>query len=280
MGSRYGGLKQLDPVGPDGEVILDYSVRDAVRAGFDKIVFVIRRDFERQFREEVISRFEKSVHVDVAFQELGDLPDGFVPPPDREKPWGTAHAILAARSAVSGPSLVVNADDFYGPEAYAEMSRYFDAAEPGKTCAMVAYSLANTLSAHGTVSRGVCSVAGDGSLISVEEYSGIHRGADGVIRGKDSAGELRDLNASTPVSMNFWGFPDSIFPALQAQFSDFLKTSGNLPKSEFYIPTAVQHLVDHSGWRVKILRSEAKWLGVTYREDREHVAAELAAMSC
>jgi len=278
MGSRYGGLKQLDPVGPNGEVILDYSVRDATKAGFDKVVFVIRRDFEAQFRELVISRFEKSVQVDVAFQELSDLPCGFKLPAGREKPWGTGHAILAARNVVTGPSLVVNADDFYGPEAYGEMARYFDDAGSGKVCAMVAYSLSNTLSENGTVSRGVCSVSDDGYLISVEEYSEIHRGADGVIRGRDSNGDPRELNASTPVSMNFWGFPESIFRGLEEQFSHFLKASGTEMKSEFYIPTAVQSLVDHSEWRVQVLRSEAQWLGVTYREDRDHVAAVLAAM--
>lgn len=281
MGSRYGGLKQIDPVGPSGEAVLDYSVHDALAAGFGKVVFVIRRDFEEEFRRAVVSRYEGKVEIGVAYQDLGALPEGFSLPADREKPWGTGHAIWCARNEIREPFLMVNADDFYGREAFAVMAGHLKEVTGGTPAdfSMVAYPLVNTLSEHGEVSRGICDLASDGKLLSVEECSGIRRGADGVITGTDTKGKVRTFSGRELVSMNFWGFTPAIFPMLGDLFTNFLKDGGLASsKSEFYIPSAVTSMMATGAAQTAVLRSAGHWYGVTYREDREAVAAAIAGM--
>lgn len=280
MGSRYGGLKQLDSVGPSGEVVLDYAVHDAIWAGFKRVVFVIRKDFEDEFREIVVSRYASSIQVDLVYQDLDDLPEGCAKPAGREKPWGTGHAIWASRNVVKEPFLVVNADDFYGMEAYSMMGSALEMEWPHDgqlRMAMVAYSLSNTLSEHGAVSRGICEVTPDQKLASVEECTGIVRREDGRIVGMDTAGLARGLGDDAKVSMNFWGFTPDIFPHLDRQLAEFVRAlPEDKPKAEFYIPSAVSEIVASGQGEVNVLRSSGRWFGVTYREDRDVVAAELA----
>lgn len=280
MGSRYGGLKQIDPVGPSGEVVLDYSVHDALRCGFDRVVFVIRREFEREFREAVLSRYEGRVDVALVFQDMDDLPSGFALPNGRTKPWGTGHAILSARDAVDGPFLVVNADDFYGAEAFTAMKGFLDqAGGEGLQMALVAYRLANTLSENGSVARGICRVKEDGHLASVEEHTGILCEPSGVIFGINSTGEKTNLAADDFVSMNFWGFSSDVFSHLRRLFGEFLEGGGlEDPKAEFYIPSAVSKLIASGVAKVRVLDSASRWYGVTYREDRATVAEAVGRM--
>ena len=280
MGSRYGGLKQLDPVGPSGEVVLDYAVHDAIAAGFDRVVFVVRRDFEEAFRRLVDSRYSKWIETDIVFQDIGDMPDGFSAPPSRIKPWGTGHAIWCARKAIKGPFLVVNADDFYGREAFSLMADFLERTKGQRNLqvGMVAYSLGNTLSDHGTVSRGICTLGPDGLLAGVEEYTGIQR-RNGVIDGTAPNGSRREFTGKEPASMNFWGFNTGIFPILEQRFCDFLNSGGmEDPKSEYYIPSAVDSLVASDGAKVPVLFCGARWFGVTYRQDRPIVGETLRQM--
>ncbi|TSA29566.1 MAG: nucleotidyltransferase [Verrucomicrobiaceae bacterium] len=278
MGSRYGGLKQLDGVGPSGEVVLDYSVHDALWAGFNKVVFVIRRDFRDEFEEIVVRRYHGQIAIELAFQELDDLPERHALPLGRQKPWGTGHAIRAARHLIHEPFLVVNADDFYGMEAYSKMAVFLDRPEEGLRFGMVAYTLSNTLSEHGEVSRGVCTVAADQTLIRVEEHTGIVRNA-GEIRGTDTTGEVRQLTGTEMVSMNFWGFTQEVFPHLEDLFGKFLDSGGNEnPKSEFYIPSAVSEIIASGAAPASVIPSAGRWFGVTYKEDRESVASALGQM--
>lgn len=282
MGSRYGGLKQLDPVGPSGEVVLDYSVHDALRAGFDRVVFVIRRDFEEEFRRAVVSRYEGRVAVEIVYQELNDLPDGLPVPEGRAKPWGTGHAIWCARHAVREPFLAVNADDFYGQEAYSIMAAFLNREkQQSKTeFAMVAYPLRNTLSEHGAVSRGICALTPAGHLVEVEECTGILRRADGSVSGMDTAERVRRLAGDEMVSMNFWGFTPAVFPLLERLFGGFLRNGGlENAKSEFYIPSAVTALIGSGEASVSVLASSGRWFGVTYREDRAAVVAAMEEMT-
>ncbi len=270
MGSRYGGLKQIDPVGPSGENVLDYSVFDALRAGFGKVVFVVRRDIEGLFREKVGRAIER--HVDTAYvcQELDALPSGFAPPPGRTKPWGTAHAALCARPAVGAPFAVINADDFYGAEAFRAVGDHLRAAaasgERGTYC-MVGYRLDRTLSEHGHVSRGVCTVTRDGQLGGIVERTQIQRFDDGI---KCAAGEDRwePLAPDAIVSMNIWGFTPEFFDHLAAHFRAFLERHGHELKAEAYLPDVVNGLMRANRARVKVLRTDARWFGVTYQEDR------------
>jgi UTP-glucose-1-phosphate uridylyltransferase len=286
MGSRYGGLKQIDPIGPSGEVVLDYSVNDALASGFGRVVFVIRRDFEEEFRRVVVSRYEGKVEVGIAYQELDELPEGFSLPSEREKPWGTGHAIWCARNQIQEPFLVVNADDFYGKEAFAIMAAHLKGiAAAGvregtrEQFSMVAYLLSNTLSEHGVVSRGICELSPDGKLRSVEECTDIHRGDDGVITGTDTKGEVRALSGEAMVSMNFWGFTPAIFPMLGELFTAFLKEGGlTAKKSEFYIPSAVTSMMESGAVETVVLKSKGQWFGVTYREDRDAVASAIGRM--
>jgi len=272
MGSRYGGLKQIDPVGPAGETIIDYSVFDAMRAGFGKLVFVIRRDIETQFREIVGSRFEKRIAVDYAFQELNQLPPGFSKPPQRTKPWGTGHAILAAADAVREPFAAINADDFYGANSYRALADNF--ASGGGDYAMVGYVLRNTLSDFGSVARGICQSDAHGFLTSVVEMTKLERDGSGA---KNTApdGKVTRLTGDEPVSLNFWGFTPALFPQLRESFTKFLRARGNDEKAEFFIPDVVGELISSRQARVKLLRTPDSWFGVTYRDDRPRVVESI-----
>jgi len=272
MGSRYGGLKQIDPVGPAGETIIDYSIYDALRAGFAKVVFVIRRDMEQPFRQYVGRRFEQRAQVRYVFQELADLPVGFSPPPNRSKPWGTAHAVLAGQSAIQEPFVAINADDFYGARSFRLLAEHF--AVGGADYAMAGFILRHTLSEFGTVSRGVCQAGQDGYLQSVVEMTRLERDGAGA-RNTDAAGRVIQLTGEEAVSMNFWGFTPEVFPALRAKFAEFLEKSGRDEKAEFFIPSAVNEWVVSGQARVKVLLTSDHWFGVTYREDRLRVVESI-----
>jgi len=272
MGSRYGGLKQMDPVGPGGETIMDYSVYDALRAGFGKLVFVIRKDMEQPFRQMVGARFEKRLAVEYVFQSLDNLPSGFTVPMGRTKPWGTAHAILTAASAIRSPFAVINADDFYGAAGYHALAQHLT---PGAVdYAMVGFVLRNTLSDFGTVARGVCRVSASGDLEDVAEFTAIAR--DGRrARNTDAAGHVTRLSGDEVVSMNMWGFTPQIFVHLREYFQRFLALHGSDPQSECYIPSAVNELVSAGRARVKVLGTGDAWFGVTYREDHARVVESI-----
>ncbi len=277
MGSRYGGLKQLDPVGPSGELLLDYAVFDAARAGFGRVVFVIRRDFEAEFREKIGARYAGSVAVDYAFQSVDALPSGFAPPAGREKPWGTGHAVWCAREAVRENFAVINADDFYGAEALQKLGEFLRkpsaSATPAKKSAvefaLVGYRLAGTLSEHGAVSRGVCAVGPDEGLESITEQTGI-ASAD--------VGPGRKYSGNETVSMNCWGFTPAVFPLLDAQMAEFFRQHGGEAKAEFYLPAAVSAMLGQVGTAVRVLSTKSTWFGVTYREDRPRVQSALAEL--
>ena len=272
IGSRYGGLKQIDPIGPGGETIIDYSVYDSLRAGFGKLVFVIRRDIEATFREVIGSRFEKWIAVDYVFQELTGLPPGFSVPPDRTKPWGTAHAVLTAAGAVREPFAVINADDFYGQASFQTLGKYLQSGNPDY--AMVGFLLRNTLSEFGSVARGVCCLTPDEYLESVVELTRIEK--DGVAaKHTDATGHVQPLSGDEIVSLNMWGFTPSLFAHLQQEFAAFLQQEGANPKAEYFIPTVVNTLINTSQVRLKVLRSTGNWFGVTYREDRPRVVASI-----
>jgi dTDP-glucose pyrophosphorylase len=272
MGSRYGGLKQIDPVGPTGETIIDYSIYDAMRAGFGKLVFVIRQDIEQQFREVVGSRFEQRIAVDYVFQELNKLPAGHSLPAGRTKPWGTTHAILMAEHAIKEPFAAINADDFYGQNAYKLVAQHLNS---GTTdYAMAGFILKNTLSDHGSVARGVSRTDANQYLTSVVEMMKIER--DGAAaKNTDAEGKITQLTGEEAVSMNFWGFTPALFPQIKARFESFLKQSGQEQKSECYIPSTVNDLVTSGEAKVKVLRSPDSWFGVTYREDRPQVVESI-----
>ncbi len=275
MGSRYGGLKQMDPVGPGGETIMDYSIFDALRAGFGKIVFVIRKDIEQQFKTMIGARFEKRIAVEYVFQELDSLPQGFSVPAGRTRPWGTTHAILVAASAVQEPFAVINADDFYGAESYRALAQHLQSGTADY--AMVGFVLRNTFSDFGTVARGVCRVTKDDFLQDVVELTKIER--DGACaRNTDTAGRVTGLTGDEIVSMNMWGFTPRIFGQLQESFQRFLEVSGSDVKSECYLPGAVNDLVLAGQARVKILRTKSSWFGVTYREDHAHVVENIGRL--
>jgi len=274
MGSRYGGLKQMEPLGSSGETLLDYSVFDAIRAGFRRVVFVIRRDFEEDFRENVGRRFEERVDVGYVFQQLNDLPEGFSVPEGRAKPWGTGHAVWCARTAVDAPFLAINADDFYGRGAIAEVGAFLgDQPVHATEYCMAGYRLDTTLSENGPVSRGVCEVSPDGFLSGIREFTKIALGADGIV----SAG-VRFVG-SERVSLNCWGFTPAVFPGLEGLFSRFLSDHADEEKSEFYLPEAVFGLVSAGQATVRVLPVESRWFGVTYREDRQSVVDSLAALT-
>ena len=276
MGSRYGGLKQMDGLGPSGETILDYSVFDAIRSGFKRVVFVIRRDFEAEFRDRVGSKFETRIDVDYVFQQLNDLPEGFTVPSGRTKPWGTGHAIWAARNAVDSPFLAINADDFYGLGAISAVADFFessaDSAAP-RFC-LAGYRLDKTLSEHGTVSRGVCHSNSNNQLLTVREHPRIARTTMGI----------QDLEDGTPfdgterVSMNCWGFSPTAFGLLDSLLVRFLESHGHEGKSEFYIPSAVTDMITEGHAQVTVLPVDSQWFGVTYKEDRPLVVDALTSL--
>ncbi|NLF31415.1 MAG: nucleotidyltransferase [Planctomycetes bacterium] len=276
MGSRYGGLKQLDAVGPRGETIIDYSVFDAARAGFGRVVFVIRRDIAEPFRAAVGDRAAAMIDVDYAFQDLNDLPAGIAPPPGRAKPWGTGHAVLAARHIIREPFAVITADDFYGPEAHAAAAAYLRTArdtDKADWC-MVGYRLANTLSEFGGVSRGICRCGQDGRLQRVVETLGIRR-CDGAIVADGHQGAL---TGEEIVSMTYWGFTPALFGRLEALFADFLRQRRDEPAAEFYLPSAVNTLIGRGLARVTVLDCDAAWFGVTYRQDKPLVQRHVAGL--
>ena len=268
MGSRYGGLKQIDPVGPGGETIMDYSVYDAWRAGFRKLVFVIRRDIEAPFRATLGARFEKRLPVEYVFQELDQLPAGFSVPGNRTKPWGTGQAILAAAQVIRGPFAAINADDFYGANSFRLLGEHL-----GSGCsdfAMVGFVLQKTLSEFGTVARGVCRTDASGFLRTVTELSKIERNGVGV-RHADVQGNIHQLNGVETVSMNMWGFTPALFGHLAEQFTAFLENHGGDEQAEFYIPTVINALIQNQQARCRVLQTPDSWFGVTYREDRPRV---------
>ena len=278
MGSRYGGLKQLDPLGPNGETIMDYSIYDALRAGFGKVVFVIRKDFEEDFRNKILSKYQGHIPVDVVFQGIDKLPEGYSAPADRTKPWGTNHAIMMGRDAISEPFAVINADDFYGRDAFRviaeELQRPRDC--KGDYC-MVGFRVGNTMSESGSVSRGVCTTE-DGRLSTIVERTAIVYDDNHNITFTDENGEKQTLDPATPVSMNLWGFTPDYFDFSEREFRKFLDRSINTPKSEFYIPSCVDTLIHSGEATVKVLDTSSKWFGVTYPDDRPGVVSKFAEL--
>jgi hypothetical protein len=268
MGSRYGGLKQIDPVGPGGETVLDYAVFDALRAGFGRIVFVIRRDIEGAFHAKVGARYAGRAEVEYVFQSEDELPWGFQPGAGRVKPLGTGQAVWCARKCVREPFAVINADDFYGADSFCQLGAFLGSADRPNEFAMVGFRLAATLSEHGKVARGVCSVA-DGSLEAIDERTGISP-AD--------VGPGRTYSGDETVSMNCWGFTTAIFPALESAFAAFLKANGADPSAEFYLPAAISEMIGKGAFRVRVLPTCNTWFGVTYREDRPKVSAAIAEL--
>lgn len=277
MGSRYGGLKQIDAIGPNGEIIIDYSVNDAIKAGFTKIVFLIRHDIEHDFKSIVGNKFDGKIKVEYAFQELNMLPEGYQVPEGRTKPWGTGHAVLCAAEHINEPFVVINADDFYGKEAFMTIAQYLNSVDKGMS--MVGYRVENTLSDFGGVSRGVCNLDADDCLIDVVETHNIARYNDGVGY-PDADGKIVYLKEDTYVSMNFWGFMPSILDYYKKYFKEFLDEKGNELKSEFYIPTVVNNLIQSGQSACKVLKCDAKWFGVTYKEDKPIVQAAVRNLEC
>jgi len=265
MGSRYGGIKQIDPVGPEGETIMDYSIFDARRAGFGKVVFVIRKEIERQFRDTIGTRFDKRIAVEYVFQELGKLVPPHLMPAGRIKPWGTTHAILMASGVIREPFAVINADDFYGEGSFRAIARHLQS--DSNDYAMVSFILRNTLSEFGSVARGICTLDGSGYLEHIVELKGIERdGAHAV--NTDPDGQETRLSGDEAVSMNMWGFTPQVFPQLLEHFQEFLQQSAGDLKAECYIPNTVNELISSGQARVRVLRGGEAWFGVTYREDR------------
>jgi hypothetical protein len=278
MGSRYGGLKQLDGVGPNGETIMDYSIYDAIRSGFGKLVFVIREYFEKDFRDKVVSKYEKHIPVEVVFQELDKLPAGFTVPEGRQKPWGTNHAVMMGREVIREPFAAINADDFYGRESFAVLGERLAQMEGAQNdYCMVGYRVGNTLSESGSVARGVCETDAGGFLTGVVERTDIER-IDGEIQFTGEDGRKVALDGNTPVSMNLWGFTPDYFAHSEAFFIRFLQENGNNPKSEFFIPLLVNDLVVRGVSRVKVLDTTARWFGVTYAADRAGVVDKIQAL--
>ncbi len=293
MGSRYGGLKQIDPVGPWGETVLDYAVFDAMRAGFGRVVFVIRKEFEAVFREQIGAKYAGRIEVAYVFQAVEALPEGFVAPAGREKPWGTGHAVWCAREAVPGAFAVINADDFYGADSFRRLGEFLKkkkedgggTAAPATECAIVGFRLNRTLSEHGAVSRGVCAVGADGRLASIVERTGIEPG---------QVGAGREFSGEEIVSMNCWGFGREVFAGLDAQLREFLEETGagmrgertappvvpslSAQKAEFYLPAAVSTMIGRGEATVRVLPTESAWFGVTYREDKPRVVAAIAEL--
>ncbi len=267
MGSRYGGLKQLDAVGPNGETIIDYSVYDAIQAGFNKAIFIIRKDFEDQFKSQITEKYVGKIEVEFAFQELDALPNGYQCPEGREKPWGTGHAILTAAELIQEPFLVINGDDYYGGESFKVAANYYN--NGADNFSMVAFRLDKTLSIFGGVTRGLCAVKND-SLSSVVETENLQKEGNAV-----TSNRKIDLDGREPVSMNMWGFTPVLFDYLNEMFFDFLKTEGNEMKSEFLIPSVINNLIQSGREPVHVLRSSASWFGVTYKDDKPYVMGEI-----
>ena len=267
MGSRYGGLKQLDSVGPNQETIIDYSVYDAIRAGFDKVVFVIRKEFHNEFRSLITDKYLGKIKVEFAFQELENLPADFSCPEDRKKPWGTGHAILSAKDIIQEPFVAINGDDFYGLESFKVVADYYQ--NGGSEFSMVAFQLDNTLSDFGSVTRGLCTLK-ENKLDTVIETGGLIMSEKGMRSDRNI-----HLNGKEPVSMNIWGFTPDLFGYLDSMFIQFLKEEGDALKSEYLIPSVINNLIQTDRKSVHILHSSAKWFGVTYKEDKSYVMDEI-----
>lgn len=278
MGSRYGGLKQLDSLGPNGETIMDYSIYDAIHSGFGKVVFVIRKDFEQDFRDKILSKYEGHIPVEVVFQSTDALPEGFTCPADRSKPWGTNHAVLMGKDVIKEPFAVINADDFYGRDAFRviaeELQRPRD--KKGDYC-MVGFRVGNTMTENGSVARGVCET-NDGLLTSVVERTAISYDKDHNIVFTDENGVEQTLQPNTPVSMNLRGFTPDYFDYSEREFKKFLEKDINTPKAEFFIPLCIDTLINSGEATVKVLDTESKWFGVTYAADRPGVVAKFAEL--
>ena len=268
MGSRYGGLKQLDAVGPNGETIIDFSVYDAIRAGYKKVVFIIRKDFEKQFKQKISNKYKNKIDVEIVYQDLNDLPRSFRCPNERSKPWGTGHAILAARNAISEPFVAINGDDFYGKESFEVISNYYSSVNSGFV--MAAFQLDKTLSENGSVSRGICE-QNSSELVTVVETHDIKKNSVGIIEcNRDIS-----LSGNELVSMNMWGFTPTLFDHLENMFNDFL--AGNISdlKSEFLIPSVINDLIEKNIEKVKVLKTQSTWFGVTYVEDKAFVESQI-----
>lgn len=279
MGSRYGSLKQLDGLGPNNETIMDYSIYDAIRAGFGKVVFVIRKSFESDFREKILSKYENQIPVELVYQDIDNLPEGFSVPEGREKPWGTNHAVMMAKDVIKEPFAVINADDFYGKESYKVLAQKLTSVtdKKGDYC-MVGYRVGNTLSESGSVARGVCQVNEQDQLTGVVERTAIERNKKGEIAFTDENGIECTLNENTPVSMNMWGFTPDYFEYSDKLFVKFLEEKGSDLKSEFFIPLVVNELVSQHLATVQVLDTPAQWFGVTYANDRQGVVDRIKAL--
>lgn len=282
MGSRFGGLKQIEPVSDKGEIILDFSLYDAVMAGFKKVVFIIKEENEAAFRELIDNKAGKYIDVEYAFQKLDDLPEGYKVPEGREKPWGTGHAVLAARKVVDGPFAVINADDYYGPGAFQTMYSFLENAEDGdkyKYC-MVGFQIENTLTENGYVSRGVCALSEDNTLTDITERTKIQWQDEKIVFTEDDGATWTELPRGTFVSMNFWGFTSSMMKEMEARFPAFLDKAmvDNPMKGEYFLPGVVDQLIQEGKAEVKVLKSMDRWYGVTYKEDKESVVDALQSM--
>lgn len=277
MGSRYGGLKQVESIGPNGEAIIDYSIYDAIKAGFGKVVFIIRESFADAFKENFDRKLAGKIEVGYVYQELDNLPEGFTLPEGREKPWGTAHAILVAKDAVKEPFCAINADDFYGYKAYEVMADFLTKSKNDSEYSMVGYRLINTLSEFGSVSRGVCNVDENNNLNKIVETIKIVKKGNKILS-IESDGSETPMTGDEYVSMNFWGLKPSIFPVLEKKFIEFLKTEINKPKSEMYIPTVVFDLINAKQAITKVLEANSPWFGVTYKEDKPYVIEKINAL--
>ena len=277
MGSRFGGLKQVEPVGPNGEAIIDYTIFDAIRAGFGKVVFVIRESFADAFKEKFEAKLSGKIDVEYVFQELDNLPEGFSLPEGREKPWGTAHAILVAKNVINEPFCAINADDFYGEGAYRIMADFLNNSVQEQTFSMIGYQLKNTLSEHGSVSRGMCTVNENDNLIKIVETHNIFKKEGAAVTTAEDGSET-PLTGNERVSMNFWGFHPSIFKTLESKFVQFLKTEIDKPKSEMYIPSVVFEMIEDNEAEVKVLKANSPWFGVTYKEDKPIVVNKINAL--
>jgi len=272
MGSRYGGLKQLDRIGPFGETIIDYSIYDAIHAGFGKVIFIIKESIEQDFKETFVEKLRDRVEVDYVFQETWMVPEGILIPDERHKPWGTGHAVMMAEEKITGPFAVINADDFYGREAYVSLADYYKGwtREKKNDYCMVGFNLANTLSEFGSVSRGICQINTSANLIDVLERTHIERMNHHIVFKEDN-GNMKEISGDTIVSMNFWGFTPSFFQQLKTGFASFIRENAENPRAEFYIPSMVNQLIKSGNFSVKVLNCEGKWFGMTYKEDRERV---------
>jgi choline kinase len=278
MGSRYGGLKQIEPVGPNGETIIEYSVFDAIRAGFGKVVFVIRESFAQDFKACFESKLTGKIEIEYVYQEINKLPEGFVLPEEREKPWGTGHAVLMAKEVISEPFAAINADDFYGPQAYQVIADFLTQSVKENNYAMVGYQLNKTLSDFGGVSRGICETDKNNYLTKITETHKIRQQNTTIICESEN-NKTAELTGNEPVSMNFWGFHPSVFKNIENQFIEFLQTNIQLPKSEFYIPFVVFDMIKSGQTNVEVLKADSPWFGVTFKEDKPFVIEQIQKLT-